>query len=79
MKTLLFLDASTENSTLIGIIVVVLLLFLIARELNCWYWKINKRVTLMEQQNKYLRALIKKMGVTDEDLKEIEKKDNSWF
>ena len=28
---------------------VLLIIFLICRELVCWYWKINKSVDLMEQ------------------------------
>jgi hypothetical protein len=29
-------------------ILIVLIVFLICRELVCWYWKLNKIVTLLE-------------------------------
>ena len=45
--------------TIIGIIVVIIIIFFIARELFCWYWKINKRTALMEEQNELLKTLIK--------------------
>ena len=39
----------------IGIIVGVIIVFLICRELICWYYKINKIVELLEEQNELLR------------------------
>jgi len=45
--------------TIIGVIIVLVVVFFIARELFCWYWKINKRTALMEEQNKLLKTLIK--------------------
>ena len=33
----------------IAVIVVMLLFFLLGRELICWYFKINKRVYLLEE------------------------------
>ena len=39
-------------------IVVLVLVFLLLREVNCWYWKINKRIELMEVQNDLLRSLL---------------------
>lgn len=47
-------------STLTVIIVAVIafiIIFLLLRELNCWYWKINERISLMEEQNNLLRKL----------------------
>lgn len=38
----------------IGIIVFIVL-FLLLREVNMWYWKINERIALMEEQNILLR------------------------
>jgi hypothetical protein len=40
------------------ILVIAFAIFLILRELNCWYWKINKRINLMEETNKLLKALV---------------------
>ena len=44
-------------TSLIGL-VVVLLIFLICREVICWYWKINKVVELLEKQNKLLTSIL---------------------
>jgi hypothetical protein len=46
---------------LIGVIVGLIIIFLICRELVCWYWKINKRITLMEEQNELLSNLIQRV------------------
>lgn len=35
-------------------------LFVILREFFCWYYKINKRVELMEEQRDLLKELLKK-------------------
>ncbi|GHU76099.1 hypothetical protein FACS189461_3260 [Spirochaetia bacterium] len=53
-----------------GIIIAVLIgafvIFLICRQLVCWYWKINKIVALLEDQNNLFKQLIKKgFGETD--------------
>jgi hypothetical protein len=45
------------GSIIIGIIVVLAILFLILREFWCWYWKINKRVALLEEQNEMLKIM----------------------
>lgn len=46
----------------LGIIVlalgVLIIIFLIVREINCWYWKINERISLMNQQNNLLQMLV---------------------
>lgn len=41
----------------IGIIVIVVV-FLLLREVNMWYWKINERIALMKEQNILLWKLI---------------------
>ena len=28
------------------------------REVNCWYWKINQRISLMEEQNELLKKFL---------------------
>jgi hypothetical protein len=38
-----------QLAALIVYIIVVIVIFLILREFWCWYWKINKRVALMEE------------------------------
>jgi len=37
-----------HSSDLFIVLLVLLLIFLIARELICWYWKLNKIVSLLE-------------------------------
>lgn len=40
------------SSTLViaaGIMIFTLVIFLICREIVCWYWRINKSVELMEK------------------------------
>jgi hypothetical protein len=46
-------------SLLLRVIVSAFVLFLVLRELNCWYWKINIRIKLMEENNRLLRLLLK--------------------
>lgn len=53
--------------SLIIFLLVLFLIFLICRELNCWYWKINRRIELLEEQNNSLKEIIEK-------LEEIERK-----
>ena len=50
---------------IIGILVAVIIVFLICRELICWYWKINKLVALMEEQNSLLRDVMKTRGSSE--------------
>jgi hypothetical protein len=43
---------------LIVTLIVMILLFLALREVNCWYWKINKKIELQEKTNELLQKLI---------------------
>ncbi len=48
-----------ENSVLISILVAFVILFfvfLLIREMVCWYWKINRMVELLENIDKKLGA-----------------------
>ena len=47
---------------IIGLIVVLFIIFLIIRELNCWYWKINKRIELTKQTNFLLEKIYSQLG-----------------
>ena len=40
-------------------LIISIVLFFVLRELNCWYWKINERIKLIEEQNRLLNLLIK--------------------
>lgn len=44
--------------TLVIGIIIFIVLFLLLREVNMWYWKINERIALMQEQNNLLRKLI---------------------
>jgi hypothetical protein len=44
----------------IGLIIGAIIIFLIIREIVCWYWKINRLVALMEKQNNLLSEIAKK-------------------
>lgn len=61
--------------------VIIIVLFLVFREIVCWYWKINDmvknqntQIDLLRQQNKYLELLCKAEG-----LKAKEKKSEDNF
>lgn len=41
---------------LFGLLAIVL--YFVLRELNCWYWKINKRIELQEETNRLLKKII---------------------
>ncbi|MDY0318283.1 MAG: hypothetical protein RBQ64_06930 [Candidatus Izemoplasmatales bacterium] len=45
------------GALVIGIIIFIAI-FLLLREVNMWYWKINERIALMQEQNNLLRKLI---------------------
>lgn len=47
-------------SLIVGIIV-----FLILREVACWYWKINERIELQQKQIKLLEELIESIPVVE--------------
>ena len=44
-------------SILIGLALIIIL-FIILRELVMWYWKINERINLQKETNAYLRKLV---------------------
>lgn len=61
-----------ENLTIIiFILFVFVIIFLLLREVNCWYWKINERISLMMEQNNLLRKLVD-AGKTMEMVKTID-------
>jgi hypothetical protein len=44
-------------SYLIIALIVIVGLFLLLREFWCWYWKINKKINLIEEQNEMLKTI----------------------
>ncbi len=54
----MFNPSVEELLIIVGIIVgVILIVFLILRELYCWYWKINKRIRNQEEIIRLLRKI----------------------
>ena len=52
------IDITNSIIILILILAAGILLWLIIRELNCWYFKINERVKLQKEMNENLRRII---------------------
>lgn len=50
------------NDLIIASILIFLLLFIILREFNCWYWKINERIKLQRDQNFLLEKIFMQLG-----------------
>lgn len=63
-----------DNIITVGIIslIIIILLFLIFREVANWYWKINERIFLMREQNELLRKLVSGNSSIKEDETKIE-------
>ena len=47
-------------------VVIIFVVFLLCRELMCWYFKINKITALLEEQNALLRIFVKGSDVPNE-------------
>jgi regulatory protein YycI of two-component signal transduction system YycFG len=48
---------------IIIIVAIVIVVFFLAREFWCWFWKINERISLMEKQNEYFRLILKNQKI----------------
>jgi hypothetical protein len=55
-------DETQIIQIIVGIIVGAIILFLIFRELICWYYKINRLVALLEGQNSLIERFMEKDG-----------------
>jgi hypothetical protein len=40
------------------LVIVLVVIFVLLREFNCWYWKINERISLLNEQNTLLKKLV---------------------
>jgi len=45
-------------STILITVAILAVIFLILREVNCWYWKINERISLQQEQNSILEKIL---------------------
>lgn len=52
---------------LIVALAILVILFFVLRELFCWYWKINERVSLQYKTNFLLEKISMQLGATDLD------------
>ena len=63
---------SNEQTGAVLVFILVLLIalgiFLLLRALMCWYWKIGRRIELMEEQNTLLKKQLKVLeAIRDKD------------
>jgi len=47
-------------------VAVLVVIFLVLREFWCWYWKINKLISLQEETNRLLRASLQVQGISED-------------
>jgi hypothetical protein len=71
-------SSEAQILTVIIFIGVTILIFLLCREIICWYFKINERIRLEERQVNLLILLIKEIRGNDTDVEEhlLDKEDN---
>jgi len=51
-----------EIGVVLIVLLVVLVVFLICREIVCWYWKINKQISLLESIDSHLQTLCNRLN-----------------
>ena len=57
------------------ILIILIVVFIILREVNCWYWKINKRIDLLEKQNLLIEKILNHLkGISPSEIKENDQK-----
>ncbi|MFU2207878.1 hypothetical protein [Solidesulfovibrio sp. C21] len=60
-----FYEYGTYGGGLISFLItlaILALIFLVCREIVCWYWKINRAMELMERQNLLLERIEAKIS-----------------
>lgn len=50
--------------SLVITLLVLIVIFLVCREIVCWYWKINRAMELLERQNVLLERIEAKLSAT---------------
>ena len=72
-------------TALVWAVLIAVIIFFVCRELNCWYWKINDRNSLLQEIRDRLRSIDKKLGggeessIQDQPNKVINSKgDEEW-
>ncbi|MDA3930315.1 MAG: hypothetical protein PF541_15300 [Prolixibacteraceae bacterium] len=64
---------SNNIESLLITIAAVVIVFLILREVFCWYWKINQRISLQKEQNELLKKIV---SAGKQDVFDWEKSDS---
>lgn len=50
--------------SLVVFFLILVVIFLVCREIVCWYWKINRAVELLERQNVLLERIEARISAT---------------
>lgn len=66
-------DRAIEILIIIGVLVV---LFLVLRELVCWYYKVNERIELQKDSNTILRKILSELKDVTESLEKNKAQEN---
>lgn len=48
-------------------LIISIILFFVLREVICWYWKVNERITLHQKTNFLLEKILIQLGATGLD------------
>ncbi len=56
---------------LIFAFILTIILYFLLRELNCWYWKINRRIELQQETNALLKKILERQPKPEEPKKEV--------
>jgi hypothetical protein len=58
---------STVAVTFFVMLAVIILVFILLREFNCWYWKINERIRLQKEMIELLKGILDKQEARSTD------------
>ena len=54
--------------TILIVLVVLIVIFFLLREVNCWYWKINKTIELQTEHNMILKSILEYLEKSDHNI-----------
>lgn len=57
-------------------VVILVIVFLIFREVACWYWKINEKISLQKDQNLILEEILKELKNNSNSSQQFTTKEN---
>ena len=77
---LYFLEYGIDTEQLIIFIIAGICIWLLLREVKCWYWKINEITNEQKKQTRILEEMLYTMNPNSEYFKEKEKeKKNNYY